>query len=197
MLTGVMILLLLLIVLLAIPVVLTFQVSRQQAFQGDITVLWFFGRVRVKRPLSRSKGFASKDKVSEKQTRRFPRSSDKNQNAFAVLKEQIFRRRIIRFFGDFWYAIHMENVRLRVLIGLGDPAETGQLWAFVGPVAGMLASIQKASIEVEPDFSSARFELDGTGCVRFMPLHIIYLVVGLFLSPTFWQGMRQVRAEES
>lgn len=196
MLTGTVVFLLLLIGLLAIPVTLTFQVSRQQAFQGVITLLWLFGRVRVQRSLFQSKGSLPKAEEPVQKTSRSQRSSGKKSNVFAAISGKTFRRRLIRFINDFWHAIHKENVRLRIRIGLGDPADTGQLWAIVGPVAGALASIQEASIEIEPEFFDASFELDSSGKIRLIPMQMIYLAVGLLLSPSFWYGVKQMRVVE-
>lgn len=196
MLTGTVVFLLLLIGLLAIPVTLTFQVSRQQAFQGVITLLWLFGRVRVQRSLFQSKVSLPKAEEPVQKTSRSQRSSGKKSNVFAAISGKTFRRRLIRFINDFWHAIHKENVRLRIRIGLGDPADTGQLWAIVGPVAGALASIQEASIEIEPEFFDASFELDSSGKIRLIPMQMIYLAVGLLLSPSFWYGVKQMRVVE-
>ena len=55
MLTGVVIVLLALFALLAIPLTLTYQVSWRQTFQGDITLQWLFGLVRLQLPLRQPK----------------------------------------------------------------------------------------------------------------------------------------------
>ena len=94
---------------------------------------------------------------------------------------------------DFWHAVRKRHVSLHIRIGLGDPADTGQLWAVVGPVAGVLATIQEASIEIEPEFFDTTFELDGSGNIRLIPLQMIYLIVALLLSPAVWQGISKMR----
>jgi hypothetical protein len=196
MLTGVIIFLLVVIALLAIPVVLTFQVSRQRTFQGGISVIWLFGWVRVQRPLFQSRGGASNAEQSVHKISRSQHSSGKGSTSFAIIRDKTFRRRVIRFLADFWQAIDKENINLRMRIGLGDPADTGQLWAIFGPLAGVLACIRAASIDVQPDFTDTRFELDSSGHVRLIPLQLMYLLVGLLLSPSFWQGIRKMRAVE-
>lgn len=192
MLTGV-VAFLLLIVLLAIPITLTFQVSLRQAFQGHIKLQWLFGLVRVRLPLFQSKGLSLEGKELKQKISRFERPPRKKKDFFAVIRQKAFRRRINRFIRDFWRAVHKRNVSLRIRIGLGDPADTGQLWAIAGPVAGMLANVQEASIEIEPEFFDTTFELDGSGNIRLIPLQIIYLTVGLLLSPPVWQGLKQMK----
>ena len=90
---------------------------------------------------------------------------------------------MIKFTRDFWHAIQKHNITLRIRIGLGDPADTGHMWAIVGPVSGILATIEEASIEIEPEFIDSVFELDSSGNIRIIPLQMIYLVFGLLLSP--------------
>jgi len=190
MLTAVAVCLLLLIALLAIPIELRFELSWPRASRQGLELQWAFGLVRLQIPASGT---------SEQKARRARPSSlgkkkrRKRANVFAVLRQSAFRRRIMRFIGDLWHALRKQDVRLRVRVGLGDPADTGQLWAIVGPVAGMLHNFKQASIRIEPEFRDATFELDGSGTLRVIPLQLLYLTLALFLSPPIWRGMRQLR----
>ncbi|MDH3421220.1 MAG: DUF2953 domain-containing protein, partial [Gammaproteobacteria bacterium] len=112
---------------------------------------------------------------------------------FAAIRSKAFRRRIIRFVSDLWHAIDKKNIGVRIRIGLGDPPDTGQLWAIVGPIAAALASAHEASIKVEPEFLGATLEMDSSGSIRLIPLRIIYLTIALLLSPTVWQGLSRMR----
>ena len=191
--------LLLLIGLLAIPVALTFKVSWEGALEKDIELQWLFGLIQVRIPSGRSKALdpaKSREPAVEKaeqKARRIGRSRPK-PNFSALVRQKAFRRRAIRFVRDMWRAVKKQDVVLRVRVGLGDPADTGQLWAVVGPMAGILASIQHASITVEPEFFDARLELDSSGSIRLIPLQIVFLTCALLLSPPVWQGLRQMRA---
>jgi len=191
-LTGAVIFLLVFIALLVIPVTLNYQLSWRRAFRGSFKLQWLFGLVRIQLPLHQSRTASSqKKKITRKHRKEI--SSGKKSNPIAVIRQKSFRQRIIKFIRDFWYAIHKDNLTLRIRIGLGDPADTGQLWAIVGPVSGMLATIQEASIEIEPEFIDAIFELESSGNIRIIPLQMIYLTIGLLLSPSIWQGIKQMR----
>jgi len=196
MLTIVVAFMLLLIALLAIPVTLTFQVSWQEVFHGYIKLRWAFGHVHVRIPSFQSKAPSPEDEQLTQKTSRAERSPDKKTNLFAIVWQKAFRQRIIRFISDFWHAIHKRDISLRVRVGLGDPADTGQLWAIVGPVAGILSNAQETSIKIVPEFLDTTFELDSSGNIRLIPLQIIYLTVGLLLSPPVWQGIKQMRNVE-
>ena len=198
MLTGVTIVLLVLIALLAVPVTLTFKLSLQKTFQGDVNLVWLFGLVHVRllpgqprSPTEEKKEPAPKARRSKRAPRK--KKSDKKPNVFAAIRQKGFRRRIFRFIRDFWHAVHKRDLSLHVRIGLGDPADTGQLWAMVGPVAGILSNVKEASIDIVPEFIDATLELDSSGSIRIFPLQLVYLVVGLLLSPPIWRGLRQMR----
>jgi hypothetical protein len=191
MLTAAAAFLLLLIALLAIPVTLRFQLSWRQGLRDDLRLRWAFGLISLRIRSARSRAPSPEDEGREPRVARAKPATRKKRNFFGAFRQASFRRRIIRFVGELWRAVHKENINLRVRLGLGDPAETGQLWAFVGPVAGLLASVRGASIRIEPDFFDATFELDTSGSIRLIPLQMIYLVLALLLSPPFWQGMRQ------
>ena len=192
MLTGVLAFLLLLFALLAIPVTLTFDVSWQQDFQNDIRLKWAFGLVRIRIPSKGPKASPEGEEVEQKAVRP-KRSPRKKHNVFAAVRHEKFRRRIVRFIGDVWHAVRKKDVSLRVRIGLGDPADTGQLWAILGPLAGILASVREAAIRIEPEFLDTTLELDSSGSIRIIPLQVLYLTAALLLSPPVWKGIRQMR----
>lgn len=194
MLTGVALFLLLLVALLAIPVTLTFRLAWHQALQGQVQLGWAFGLLRVRIPLPKP---ASASSAGEKPLQKKARSREparKGGTPFRLMRQKPFRRRIIRFVGDVWRAVHKEDVRLRLRVGLGDPADTGQLWAIMGPLAGVLANTREASIAIEPDFMDALFEFDGSGSIRFVPLQLLWLTLAMLLSPPVRRGMQQMRA---
>jgi len=100
---------------------------------------------------------------------------------------------MLRFARQLWRAFRKRDLQLRIRVGLGDPADTGRLWGLPGPVSGILSGVDNASIELEADFVDAVFELDSRGNLNVIPLQLLYLVLGLLLSPPFWRGMRRMR----
>jgi hypothetical protein len=196
MLTGVIIFLLLLIALLAMPVTLTFKLFYQQHVQGDIEVWWLFDLVHVRFSPGQLNAPSPGGEETVRQFGRVERPSRHHRNLFAVFRQKAFRRRIFRFMRDCWRALHKREVRLCARIGLGDPADTGQLWAIVGPVAGILSNAKEVSIDIIPEFIDTTIELDSSGSIRIFPLQIMYLAVGLLLSPPIWKGIKEMRKVE-
>jgi hypothetical protein len=193
MLTGAVIVLMGVVALLAIPITLTFHIGWRQAFANDITLQWAFGLVRARIRTDKPTGVHSVNELAELKTARPRRSFRKQWHVFAAVRHKGFRQRVIRFVGDLWRAVHKRDVRLRVRVGLGDPADTGQLWAILGPISGLLANVPDASITVEPEFLDATIELDSSGSIRLIPLQLVYLMSALLLSPHVWQGISQMR----
>ena len=153
---------------------------------------WLFGLVRLQLAAPRDEQSAPEEKQIEGSTKHKSKKARKKLKPLAALRQKAFRKRILRFACDLWHAIRTRDLYLRIRVGLGDPADTGQLWALFGPLSGLLANIEDASIELEPGFIDAVFELDSSGKISVIPLQMLYLVLGLLCSPIFWRGMRRM-----
>ena len=193
MLTWLLLIVLLLVGLLAIPVTLRFQYRWPQVSRNHVRVRWFFGAVRLEVP---APGPAARPDLSApgRPARRNKRGSGQRLNAWSLLRNSEFRQRILRLLTDAWRALQRKDLRLSVRIGLDDPADTGQLWAFVGPSQGMLAGLSRSRIDIQPDFADEVFEVNSQGTVRLVPLRLVYLFTAAVFSPTVWRGPARARA---
>lgn len=191
MLTGLVVLLLALLAVLSIPITLSYQVSWHHAFRGKFILCWLFGLVRVPIRLPGKEPSPAEGQKRRSHTDTGKRPSRNSPNFSAAIRQKPFRRRLVQFMSDVWKAIGKKNLHLRLRIGLGDPADTGQLWALMGPLAGILANTREASIELEPEFSDEIFEVDSSGDIRLVPIQILYLTVALLLSAPVRRAVRQ------
>jgi hypothetical protein len=80
-------------------------------------------------------------------------------------------------------ATHPQGLKIRAALGLEDPADTGQLWAAVGPVSAILWSASGGTIAVEPDFSAPRAAVHAQGRFSVVPLQLIWILLSFALSP--------------
>lgn len=176
-----------LIALLAVPVSLRFRIHWRETLQEDVHLIWGFGLVRVRIPLKKVVAAPHE----QKRVRRRARAT--RPNVLDALRDRSFRRRVMRFAGDLLRSVQKKDVRLRLRVGLDDPAETGWLWAVLGPIAGFAAMLRDISIRLEPEFLEPAFELDTSGTIRLIPIYAIGLTLLLLLSPAFWRGMRRLR----
>jgi hypothetical protein len=190
---GTVIFLSLVVILLAMPVTLTYQLSWKQTLSANLRLNWAFGLVRADVSPDPAKRETDEPEAARKKAGRRRRSKGKQTNFAAAIRQPAFRRRMLRFVSDLWRAIRKKNVRLRVRMGLGDPADTGQLWAVLGPLSGMLSRSREIRIAIEPDFFDATLDVDSSGTVRMIPLQVAIIALGLFLSPTVWRGIMLMR----
>lgn len=191
MLTGLLIALLVVIALLAIPLELDFRFAWPDGGHNELVLVWAGGLVRARIPSERSK--PASPAADEPSAPRKPGRGG-SRNFLAALRQRRFRQRVYRFIGNLWRSISKENMHVRARIGLGDPADTGHLWAVVGPVSGLLADVKEISVAIEPDFVDATFEIDSRGRLKIVPLQVIPISIGLLMSPAIWQGLRSMRA---
>jgi hypothetical protein len=191
---GAVIFLALVVLLLAIPVTLTYQLSWRETLSANVRLIWAFGLVRADVSPAGRRPAPDKLEGARKKAGRRSKAKGKKPNFPAAIRLPAFRRRILTFMSDVWRAIHKKNVRLLVRLGLGDPADTGQLWSVLGPLSGTLARFRDIRISIEPDFLDATIEVDSSGTVRMIPLRIAVIMLGLLFSPPLWRGILLMRA---
>ena len=192
MLIGTVIFLSLIVILLAMPVTLTYQFSWKETPSANLRLNWAFGLVRADVSPDLAKPGPDKPDATRKKAARRGKSTGR-KNFMAAIRQAPFRRRMLRFVTDLWRTIHKKNVQLLVRLGLGDPADTGQLWAVLGPLSGMLARLRDIRVTIEPDFLDATLEVDSSGTIRMIPLQVAVIVFGLLFSPSIWRGIMSMR----
>jgi hypothetical protein len=183
------------VALLAIPVTLTFRFAWPETAGNELQLRWAFGLVNLRLPTPFSKTPADTAEAGARPARRAAKlRRGPKPNPFAALRQRPFRQRVLRLVRDLWRAVDRHNLRLNLRIGTGDPAETGQLWAVLGPISGILQNLEEGRIRVTPEFVDAVFDIDGSGRIRLFPLRILAIAAGLMLSPPIWRGLRAMRA---
>ena len=187
MLTGLLIGLFVFIALLAIPVTLKFRVGSQGLTENEFEVGWAFGLVRVQIPAEGG------EPETRDETKKRKRSGGASKVSVKLVSNRAARRRMSRYVGDLWRSIGKKDVMIRIRAGLDDPADTGQLWALLGPVSAVFVNIRQLTINLEPSFLGECFEFYGSGFIKFNPLRILSLSLGLLLSPVIWRAVRESR----
>jgi len=202
MLLGILTTLLLLMALLAIPLTLAFRVNREHSFNASFTFIWLFGLVKVKANRN-AKDNAEKKKTiqTDKKHRRSTRTkhSKKQRSEFAkqLFLQPALRKHLLVFLSRLFRAIKRDDISLKLRVGLGDPADTGVLWGYVGPIAGWLNTRQNLSVDILPEFYDNVFGVDGSGKLRLIPLQLVYLIVVLVLSPVVFKSIARARSLEN
>ena len=172
--------------LLAAPVGVAFSVRGIDAFDGRITVRWLFGLVRFAiRIPGTAKPAPTRPKARAKRGKR-----GAGRRMLAVLRQAEFRRRVFRLLKDLVAATHPRGVSLRMRLGLGDPADTGRLWALVGPLNAAAGNLRGVEVQIEPEFMDPLFEFHLAGRLLVVPLQLVALAIAFALSPASLRAWR-------
>jgi hypothetical protein len=119
--------------------------------------------------------------------------SRSRSNALALFWQADFRQRVYRLVTDVWRAAHLHRLRLRMRLGLGDPADTGQLWAVLGPLSALAQGLRGADVHIEPAFMESVFEFHARGRLRVIPLQLLALALAFVLSPVCIRAWRSLQ----
>jgi hypothetical protein len=187
------ILLVLLLVLMTVPISLAFRIDRIEEIKGHVIFRWFFGLVRFRIGIPAAIKAVTRKKRKPGGKNKKLKQGGNIRVVIALLKQSAFRERAFRFFKGFLCATQTRDLYLRLRIGLGDPADTGCLWGFLGPVAGIAANIRSAEVRIEPEFMASALEVESHGELRLIPLQFIVLATTFMMSPTALQAWRTLR----
>lgn len=193
----------LLILLLAVPIVLTFRFENAgfentEAFKGQVTIRWLFGLVRIRIPVPAGTGLHHSESKSQATKKRGKfRERGAPSHFVAVLRQVKFRQRVYRLVKDLIRAAGLRQLRLRMRLGLGDPADTGCLWAFVGPLNAAAQNLRNADVQIEPEFMDAVCEFHARGQVRVVALQLLGLAIGFALSPESIRAWRTLKGNHA
>lgn len=195
------------LLLFAIPVHVAFQLTGFNTIEGDVSIRWMFGLLRFRIPIKRDehqKPTSQEDDASgidafdesasttsrgeTRKSRRYRGEAAKNSPA-AMLYHAPARRRLLRFLRELLYAVRIQELYLQMRLGLGDPADTGRLWAWLGPLNAAIGHCRQWRIDIKPDFMNAVAGFNTHGRVMFIPLRLIVLLIGFLLSPSVMHAM--------
>lgn len=184
------------VVLLAIPLELEFDARWPESQHNHARLRWAFGLVRVELPGDAPTSAEESGTDSRRESTRESADQRSKTSFFRALRVADFRRRLWRFVGDLWAALHKGDLRIQCRLGLESPADTGLAWSVLGPIAGLLQTVPGAAIDLCPDFNDEVVEVAGRGRLRFYPLQVLALCVGLLVSPSTWRGVSAMRAAQ-
>ena len=144
---------------------------------NDVAIVWLFGLLRIPlRPEKEQNKPVAKNKAMR--TKRFGW-----RKALSLLQSTSFRKRCFRYLRHVVRSIKFKKFDLQARLGLDDPADTGQLWGFIGPIAALLTGRSGGNVRIEPDFACETFSLHSHGRIRMIPLRILLICIAFFLSP--------------
>lgn len=180
--------------LLAIPLELWFAVESERGARPRwrARLSWLFGVIRLELPSGRAPetppGPRAAARAAEAparpggpEGRRAPVRRRLRQ-ARRLLESPGLVRRLRRFLARFLRALSPRDLSVDAQVGLEDPAATGRLWAFLGPVAAILHS-RWPDAHIMPDFAEESLDLRGRVRFAIVPLELVAVTLAFALSP--------------
>ncbi len=169
------------VLLLAIPVDVVFYLEKEEDFKSGTTAKWLFGLV------SRDIGGRERKPTKRKGKRSI-------RPLLAMLRSRGFLRRVLRLLTDVLRRTKVRDLKLDVRVGLDDPADTGLLFAAIGPMAGYLMAFTPMDVEVQPDFEQETLRGFFRSDVRIFPIRLVLPFTLFALSPTTLRALRAMAA---
>jgi hypothetical protein len=163
------------VALLSVPVDLSFRIRRDDSKQTRVVLRWMFGLVRF--PVMPRK--AEPASTPRRRKRGWPFSARR----LDLLRQGAFLRRLSWLLQRSVTEIRVREFSLRLRLGFDDPAETGFLWALLGPLTVLLNGRFNAVLDVAPEFRREMLEVDAEGEIRVVPARLAWLALMFALSP--------------
>ena len=184
-----------LVALLSIPLEVAFEAERREGTRGVVAVRWLFLRTQVRFPSERPRSERARERQRRRRERQATKPKRARARAIAVMRTRGLLPRALAFVADLVRATHPHDVDIHVQIGTGDPADTGRLWGFMGPVAALLSTLRRARLRLEPNFLGEGVIAEGRGGLLVIPLQLILIVLRFAFSPVALRAvLRGVRA---
>ena len=160
------------ILILCLPVDMVLHTDVYGKPKFRLRLSWLFGLVS-KEVTEGKKKPEEKRKVVE--GKRKPKKRMRGvRGIFEILQTRGLLRQLKVLLKDILSRFKIRNLTADFRVGLGDPADTGLLFAIIGPVLSFLSPPFPHQIRVEPSFGSeAVFEGYSYGKVRLRPIQLV------------------------
>ncbi len=177
-------LLTLLALLLAVPVDMAIEGRFGASNRLDVKLVWLFGavRVRARKPPARPEVVPVVPGAVP-----LPERLRRMRLVLRLLRTRGLLRQLARLFRGIMRSVRVRDVRVDVSVGLGDPADTGMLFALIGPFTPLLQAYSRYPITLQPALTDeAALQGYGRGTIRLQPIRLAGPFFGfIFSAPAF------------
>lgn len=160
------------ILVLSVPLDMALQVSVPGKPRLQVKLVWLFGLVSKKitgrkKPEEKKKKVVKDKEKPRKEKRRFG-------DLFKILRTRGLLRQVKVLLRDLLGCLKIRDLIADFRVGLGQPADTGLLFALIGPTTSWLSTSFHHQIRVQPSFTDeATFEGHLSGAVRLRPIQLV------------------------
>jgi len=159
----------LLILALSVPLDLSFHASTRDKPRFGARFSWFFGLVNKDVEKGKTRPVRKK-KAEAKRKRR----AGGVRFFLDILKTRGLVKQVVVLIKSILGRIHIRDTALDLKIGLEDPADTGLLFSFAGPIAAFMNLYTTHNITLQPSTGDGIvFEGYTQGKVRLRPIEVV------------------------
>ena len=116
--------------------------------------------------------------------------------ALEILRTEGFLRNLGHLLRDLFGVIQVHSLRVDLVVGLSDPAETGEAVGLLSAVLTPLEALTPLRARITPSFAEERLAGSTEGRLRIVPIKIFPPIIRFVLSPPTWRaGWRAIRAK--
>lgn len=157
------------LLILSIPLDLALRLDVNDRTRFSLKLVWLFGLVG--KELGRRKKKAKPKKVKPKKDKE---KKGGVRKAFKILRTKGLLRQIKILVTDVFKSLNIRQLRADFRIGLDNPADTGILFAYIGPAFVFLNHHGRYSVSIEPSFEDEAI-LEGymKAVIRLLPIRLV------------------------
>ncbi len=162
---------LLIILALCIPLDVTLHIDMYGRPKARTRLVWLFGLVSKETRKERKKPEEKREAVKVK--RKLSERRGRAKAIFQILRTKGLLRQFKHLLKTMLSHLKIRDLRVNLRVGLDNPADTGLLFAFIGPATLFLNSSFIHEIRVQPVFDKAVFEGYLYAAVRLRPIQLV------------------------
>lgn len=160
------------ILVLCVPLDITIHIDTAERPRSRMRLGWLFGLVSKEIRKVQKK---PREKMGDLEDRRQLRDRWRRiRTILAILRTKGLVTQLKDLVRDTISRLEIRQLGVNFRVGLDDPADTGFLFAFIGPATLFLSSSSSHQIRVQPSFGDqAVFEGHSYGVVRLWPIKLV------------------------
>ncbi len=177
----------LIILVLCVPVDITFHIDVRGRPKFSLRLVWLFGLIskEVRRGKKKPEEKKGMDERKPKEKRR------RTKALFQILRIKGLPRQLRELLRDVISSLRIRELRVNFRVGLNNPADAGLLFAVIGPTTLFLGSSRFHQIRIEPSFGDkAVCEGYLHGAVRSQPVRLVVPLLRFALSLAAIRAMK-------
>jgi len=151
---------------------MAFRLDVDERPRFRMRLVWLFGL--VSKEITKAKKKPEEERRVTEGKRKPRKRKIKARTILKVLRTRCLLRQLKRLLKDILRRLKIRDLTADITVGLGDPADTGLLFAVMGPATFFLGSSRIHEIRVRPSFEDeAVFEGYLSGAVRLLPIQLV------------------------